>query len=250
MTTPTIRDLLNQGSVQLKNISDTPALDSQLLLTEVTGQSRAWLYAHDEQSVSSDLQDQYCTMLQQRSEGKPVAQLLGRQGFWQRDFKITSDTLVPRPETELIVETVLARFDHQAKRVIDLGTGSGAIAVSLAAARPAWEVTATDISEAALSIARENATGVPNVRFQLSDWLTDIDATFDLIISNPPYLATDDEHLAALRHEPARALISGSDGLEAIREIIREAPACLNQGGWIMLEHGYTQQPVRAETAG
>ena len=244
MTDRTIRELLNDGERHLKTSSDTPALDSQLLLGHVTGQPRTWLYTHDDERLDADAISRYTALLEDRRDGKPVAQVLGRQGFWQRDFRVTKDTLVPRPETELIVDTLLSRFDEAPRQVLDLGTGTGAIAISLAAERSHWQVTATDISAEALAVARDNAGNLTNLRFRQANWFEGDQACYDIIVSNPPYIPENDAHLEQLRFEPQLALVSGADGLDALREIIRAAPRHLHPNGSLMLEHGYDQQPA------
>jgi release factor glutamine methyltransferase len=186
--------------------------------------------------------------LAQRLQGRPIAHITGRREFWSREFQVTPEVLIPRPETELLVELALARIQpEQTARIADLGTGSGAVAITLALERPKASVTALDLSPAALRIAEANAArlGAGNVRFVESDWFAALPAaeSFDLIVSNPPYIAESDPHLGLgdVRFEPPMALASGPDGLDAIRHIVGQALARLNPGGWLLFEHGYDQ---------
>src|SRR5690606_29533287 len=198
-------------------------------------------------------------LVARRAAGEPVAYLVGTRGFWRLELAVTPDTLVPRPETELLVELALARIDPRAAaRVADLGTGSGAIALAIAGERPRARVVATDASAAALEVARANAAalGLGNVEFRHGDWWAPLAGErFALVASNPPYIADGDAHLAQgdLRFEPRAALASGADGLDAIRAIVAGAPAHLRDGGWLLVEHGWEQgAAVRAlfEAAG
>jgi release factor glutamine methyltransferase len=229
------------------------AVDAEALLAHALGRDRGWLFAHADDPVAQDRHDRFASLLARRETGEPVAYLCGRRGFWTLDLAVTPETLIPRPETELLVELALARLPAgRAQRVADLGTGSGAIALALAAERPQARVDAVDASPGALEVARRNAreAGLPNVAFHLGDWFAALpDLRFDLVASNPPYIAEGDPHLLRgdLRHEPAIALSSGRDGLDAIRAIVRDAPAHLHPGGWLLLEHGHDQgEPVRA----
>lgn len=229
------------------------ATDAELLLTHALGRSRAWLYAHAGDDVGAAQAAQFETLLARRIAGEPVAYLTGRRGFWTFDLAVTPATLIPRPETELLVELALARLPIDCDlRIADLGTGSGAIALALAHERPHARVVATDASDAALAIARGNAAalGIRNLKFRHGDWWAPFAGErFDLIASNPPYIAVGDPHLdeGDLRFEPAAALASGRDGLDAIRVIVRDAPLHLVTGGWLLLEHGLEQgNTVRA----
>lgn len=231
--------------------SRVDAADAALLVAHALGRTRTWLYAHGDEVVDAAALDACERLLRRREAGEPAAYIVGTRGFWRFDLRVTPDTLVPRPETELLVELALERLpaDH-ALRVADLGTGSGAIALALASERPQARVVAVDASRAALDVARGNAAalGIANIEFLAGDWLQPLaGGYFDLIASNPPYIALDDPHLDDLRHEPALALSSGTDGLDAIRAIVRDAPAHLVAGGWLLLEHGLDQGPaVRA----
>ncbi|ODU53603.1 MAG: protein-(glutamine-N5) methyltransferase, release factor-specific [Lysobacteraceae bacterium SCN 69-48] len=227
--------------------------DAALLLAHALGKSRSWLFAHADDALGEAEAARFDVLLARRAAGEPVAYLTGWRGFWTLELAVTPATLVPRPETELLVDLALARLPVDAPvRVADLGTGSGAIALAIASERPRAQVLATDASSAALDVARGNAArnGIGNVAFRLGSWLKPLgEDTFDLIASNPPYIAEGDPHLARgdLRFEPAMALSCGADGLDAIRVIVRDAPACLRPGGWLLLEHGWDQgDAVRA----
>lgn len=229
------------------------AVDAGLLLAHVLGKSHGWLYAHDDAQVDAEAMARFDQLVARRQHGEPVAYITGRRGFWTLDLLVTPDTLIPRPETELLVELALQRIpEGEAMPVADLGTGSGAIALAIARERPATRVIATDHSEAALAVAAANAraNAITNVEFRHGDWLLPLAGErFGLIASNPPYIAQDDPHLAEgdLRFEPAAALASGRDGLDAIRRIVSDAPAHLVTSGWLLLEHGHDQgQAVRA----
>ncbi|QWP78818.1 peptide chain release factor N(5)-glutamine methyltransferase [Lysobacter sp. K5869] len=227
--------------------------EAELLLAHALGRSRSWLFAHDDHAVEAEARARFAELLERRAAGEPVAYLLGRRGFWRFDLRVSPATLIPRPETERLVELALERLPAQdAPRIADLGTGSGAIALALAAERPRARVLAVDLSADALDIARANAAelGLGNVEFRLGDWFAPLRGErFDLIASNPPYIEADDPHLAQgdLRFEPTSALASGADGLDAIRVIAREGLEHLNPGGWLLIEHGWEQgEAVRA----
>jgi release factor glutamine methyltransferase len=228
------------------------AAEAQRLLAAVLGRTRGWLLANDGHALEPDARMQYAGWIARRARGEPFAYITGEKEFWSLPLRVTPDVLVPRPETELLVERALALLPARpadggpALRVADLGTGSGAIALALAHERPHWQVTATDRSAAALEVARGNARrlGLANLRFLQGDWLAPLAGErLDLLVSNPPYIAADDPALddPALRHEPAGALGSGPDGLEDLRAIISAAPAHLLPGGWLLLEHGASQ---------
>jgi release factor glutamine methyltransferase len=240
--TETVGGLVSQGKERLGDISETPQLDSYLLVGEILARSREWLIAHAEEAVCSVDEARVQALFARRYAGEPVAYIRGYQSFWQRDFCVTRDTLIPRSDTELLMEITLARFGQQPLKVVDLGTGSGALAVSLAAERPDWQILGTDISKSALAIARKNAGSLANVNFLPGSWFTSIEGRFDLIISNPPYIRETDLHLQALKFEPPRALTAGDDGLDCIRKIIKNCHEYLIPGGHILFEHGYDQQ--------
>ncbi|MDB6164717.1 MAG: prmC [Xanthomonadaceae bacterium] len=222
-------------------------VDAEWLLAHALGRPRSWVYAHGDDVIDPASRARYETLVERRAAGEPVAYLTGTRGFWTLELQVTPDTLIPRVETELLVELALARLPKDsAWCVADLGTGSGAVALALASERPLARVLATDASAQALVVARNNAdaAGVRNVTFSSGDWCRALgDERFDLIVSNPPYLATDDPHrgIGDLRFEPESALYSGIDGLDAIRTIVRDSRAHLLPGGWLLLEHGCDQ---------
>ena len=243
---------ISESLAQARALID--AGDANLLLLHVLKRPQAWLYAHGDAVVDADQAARFRALVARRASGEPVAYLLGYRGFWTLDLRVTPDTLIPRPETELLVEQALERLDPAADvRVADLGTGSGAIALAIATERPRARVVATDRSEAALAVAQGNAVAhglAGRVAFRQGDWFAPLAGErFDLVASNPPYIADGDPHLARgdLRHEPASALSSGADGLDAIRLLVAVAPSHLESGGWLLLEHGFDQGPaVRA----
>lgn len=222
-------------------------VEAERLLLHVLGRERSWLFAHGSDPLTGDLILRFQALLARRQAGEPVAYLIGRRGFWTLDLRVTPATLIPRVETELLVELALVRLDDApGRRIADLGTGSGAIALALASERRRAQVVATDLSETALQVAADNARehGLNNVEFRQGNWLDALPGEpFDLIASNPPYIAAGDPHLRQgdLRHEPAAALASGDDGLDAIRHIVADAPAHLHPGGWLLFEHGWDQ---------
>jgi len=219
--------------------------DAQLLLAHALGRSRAWLYAHASDDCAPDAAARFDVLRARRVAGEPVAYLTGRRGFWTFELDVTPATLIPRAETELLVELALERCPTGPVRVADLGTGSGAIALAVARERPLARVIATDASAAALDVARGNAQqlGLP-VEFRHGSWYAPLSGeVFDLLVSNPPYIESSDAHLAQgdLRFEPSTALASGDDGLDALREIAAGARAHLVAGGWLLVEHGWNQ---------
>ena len=221
-------------------------LDAQLLLLHVLGRpssDRAWLLAHDTDILADTVWPAFARLCARRVAGEPVAYLVGEKEFHGLDLQVDARVLVPRPDTETLVEWALQCLrGRTAPTVLDLGTGSGAIALAIQHARPDARVAAVDRSAAALAVARANAQRLGlAVRFAEADWLEGADADLDLVVSNPPYVAAGDPHLAALRHEPLGALASGADGLDDIRRIVEDAPAHLREGGWLLLEHGYDQ---------
>ncbi|WAB97373.1 MULTISPECIES: peptide chain release factor N(5)-glutamine methyltransferase [Pseudomonas] len=236
--------------------SPTARLDAELLLAAAIGKSRSYLHTWPERIVSSEDAQTYAGYLERRRGGEPVAYILGQQGFWKLDLEVAPHTLIPRPDTELLVETALELQPATPAKVLDLGTGTGAIALALASERPAWQVTALDRVEEAVALAERNRQrlGLGNVKVLASHWFSALSGErFDLILSNPPYIAAQDPHLAAgdVRFEPSSALVAGADGLDDLRLIVGQAPAHLLPGGWLLLEHGYDQaQAVRALLAG
>lgn len=249
----TLRDALAAATARLPG--PDARHEAEWLLLHVLQRPRSWLFAHATDPLPAAQQAAFDTVLARRTAGEPVAYLTGRRGFWTLDLEVDASTLIPRPETELLVELALARLaEDRPLQLADLGTGSGAIALALASERPRAQVLATDASSGALAVATRNAAhhGLANVRFVQggSDWYTPLKgARFDLIASNPPYIASSDPHLAQgdLRFEPATALASGHDGLDDIRALAAGAHAHLLPGGWLLLEHGWDQgEPIRA----
>ena len=257
----TVAELLRLAREQLQTDENADAaLESQLLLAHVIGRDRSWLFAHPEAVIPDAVVKDFRHQLARRAQGTPVAHLVDRREFWSLEFEVTADTLIPRPETEHLVDAVLALDVPDDARVLDLGTGSGVIALALASERPTWRIIATDRSAAAIDVARRNANRLQlgEVRFRQGDWfeaLEPTDGPFDVIVSNPPYVSSDDPHVfrGDLRFEPSEALTSGVSGLDDIRAIIDRAPAFLAPRAWLWLEHGATQDQAVAnllETGG
>lgn len=226
--------------------SDTPGLDAELLLAHALGKPRSYLRTWPEREPDADQRAQFEQLLARRREGVPVAYLLGNQGFWSLELKVGPDTLIPRPDTERLVEVALELGPAGPARALDLGTGTGAIALALAAERRQWQVIGVDRMAGAVELATTNGRqlDLPNARFLTSDWFEALAGQrFDIIVSNPPYIAADDPHLdrGDVRFEPASALVSGADGLDDIRRIVTTAPVHLGEGGWLLLEHGWQQ---------
>lgn len=242
-----VSDLLEGAVDTLHGRVDDPANDAQLLLSHTLGRDRSWLFAWPEHAPDAAQTERFLTLVETRHGGVPVAYLTGRRAFWSLDLQVTPATLIPRPETEHLVETALELALAADACVLDLGTGSGAIALALGRERPDWTILATDVSAAALEVARRNAVhnGVAQVNFRQGDWFDAVPAgmRFSLILSNPPYIADRDPHLATgdLRFEPRQALASGNDGADALRHLIATAPGFLAPGGWLWLEHGAMQ---------
>jgi len=241
----TARGLLAASSADLGG--DEPAREAEVLLGCALGKDRAWLYAHADDALDADSALRFHALLMRRAAGEPIAYIVGRREFWSLDLSVNPDVLIPRPETELLVELALQRIPQNTQvNIADLGTGSGAIALAIARERPQARVLATDTSVAALAVARENAgrVGLGNVEFGQGDWCGALGGRrFDLLVSNPPYIAQADTHLQRgdLRFEPLAALASGADGLDAIRSIVAAAPAHLRPRGWLLFEHGHDQ---------
>ena len=233
--------------------SDSAGLDAELLLCSVLRCDRARLYARPEQGLSQTQAALFDERIEQRAEGRPVAYLLGKKEFWSLELSVSKDTLIPRPETELLVERALELLPARCARgVLDAGVGSGAIAIAIASERPESRISAVDNSPAALAMARKNiaAHGLRRIRLIQADWLNfKHERPYDLIVGNPPYIAADDPHLRRgdLRFEPRAALVAGQDGLAALRQLVPGAARHLKPGGWLLLEHGWRQgRAVRA----
>lgn len=245
---PTYAQALRSATARLSGLSDSPRLDAEVLLMWVLGRDRGHLRAWPERLLEPEQARQFQALIEQRAAGAPVAYLVGEREFWSRSFIVQPGVLIPRPDTELLIELALGFIPaHQPADILDLGTGSGIIAVTLAAERPLAQVIATDLSPGALAIARANAArhGVDNIRFEFGDWFAAVpdEGRFDLVVSNPPYIAEQDPHLTQgdLRFEPSLALTSGPTGLNALTAIADAARHRLKLGGWLLLEHGYDQ---------
>lgn len=248
-----ISEALVRATHRLTPQSPSARLDAEILLQHVLTTSRAFLYAHPEKTLTTTQADLYQQLIEERAQGMPVAYLTGHREFWSLPLTVNQATLIPRPETELLVELALTLL-HTKKTatILDLGTGSGAIALALASEHPEWTIVATDKNDTAITMAKQNAAhlGLSNVRFFLSDWFEAIpQQPFDAILSNPPYIAIDDPHLneGDLRFEPREALTSGIDGLDALTHLIKQAPAYLTQGGLLLVEHGFQQKKAVLE---
>lgn len=240
---PSIQDLLKGAALP---DSPTARLDAELLLAAALGKPRSYLHTWPEREPGAAAAGAFADWLVRRQRGEPVAYILGRQGFWSLDLEVATHTLIPRADTELLVETALQLLPETAQQVLDLGTGSGAIALALAAERPHWRVLGVDRVQEAVELAERNRQRLTldNAEFVASHWFQGLPVRrFALIVSNPPYIAAADTHLQQgdLRFEPASALVAGEDGLEDLRVIIQQAPDYLDQAGWLVLEHGFDQ---------
>jgi len=241
-----IKETLDLAVSKLQS-SDQARLEAEVLLAYVLDKQRSHLRAWPEAELSEEQMLRFGELVEQRAEGLPVAYLTGRREFWSLDFEVTADTLIPRPETELLVEQALALLPaNEILQIADLGTGSGAIAIALAQERKPWTLYAVDRSFTCAHIAQRNAKrlGVRNVTIVNANWCDALaDASLDAVVSNPPYVAERDPHLRQgdVRYEPASALVSGTDGLDDIRILLAEAPRILKNGGWVLLEHAADQ---------
>lgn len=247
--TPTLAEVL--ASAELPD-SDTARLDAELLLCHAIGKPRTYLRTWPERRPDAEQLRRFEQLLSQRRSGVPIAYLLGEQGFWSLQLEVSESTLIPRPDTERLVEVALELGPQGAAEVLDLGTGTGAIALALAAERPDWQLTGVDRVAEAVALARRNAERlrIGNACFEQSDWFTVLAGRrFDLIVSNPPYIAADDPHLQQgdVRFEPGSALVSGADGLDDIRTLVQLAPAHLQATGWLLFEHGWQQADAVAQ---
>ncbi|HEX6994223.1 MAG TPA: peptide chain release factor N(5)-glutamine methyltransferase [Gammaproteobacteria bacterium] len=239
------RDAVRAATAALERASDTPRLDAELLVAHAVPAARSAVIAFPERLLAADAARRLAALVARRAAGEPLAYLVGRKEFRSLDLVVGPAVLVPRPETEHLVEAALARLDGVASpAVLDLGTGSGAIALAIKAERPDAQVVAVDASAAALDVARANGACLGlDVDWRRSDWFSAVrDLTFDAIVCNPPYVASGDPHLAELVHEPRAALDGGPDGLDAIRAVLHDAPARLRHGGVLLVEHGSDQQ--------
>jgi release factor glutamine methyltransferase len=246
-----IKLALQMASSQLK--TEAPVFEAQLLLQYALGVNRAWLIAHEYDALQPNIQKAFEALLNRRLAGEPIAYIMGRREFYGLDLLVTPDTLIPRPDTETLVEAALAKIlDNSNQSILDLGAGTGAIALAVAKHRPKANVVGVDASPAALEVAKNNAASlaITNVRFILSDWYAGLaNQRFDLIVSNPPYIEQNDIHLTQgdVRFEPISALTSGADGLDDIRHIVEHCLIYLKPQGWLMIEHGYNQADLVAD---
>ncbi len=249
-----IKTQLREATERLRVSSESPQLDAELLFMHVLKKTRAFLYAHHDDVLEPALLSQIEILISKRLQGVPIAYLLGEREFWSLPLYVTEDTLIPRPETELLVELALELLGQQQTcSVLELGTGTGAIVAALASEKPQWHFIAVDQSEKALSVAEKNINrhGLKNINLIQSNWFEKVDnlidnLAFDLVISNPPYLAFDDQHQyqGDLRFEPKSALLSGENGLDDLNFIIKHSIKYLRPGGLLLLEHGYQQAPM------
>jgi len=242
-----IQQTLASAAERLQGVSDSARLDAELLLCYVLGVNRTYLFTWPERELSAEEQQSLEPVLARRESGEPVAHILGWREFWSLELAVTADTLIPRPETELLVEAALERIPSDARwQIADLGTGSGAIALAIASERPSCHITAVERSPHALKVAQQNAErlAITNVTFLLGSWFEPLTGQcFQLIVSNPPYIPSADPHLSEgdVRFEPASALIAGEDGLDDIRFLVANAPQYLESSGCLLLEHGFDQ---------
>ncbi len=241
----TIAQLIARRS-EIDAVSDTARLDVELLLGHVLGRDRTWLLTWSDREVDAEDVARFEALLVRRAAGEPVAHILGTRSFWTLDLDVTPATLIPRPDTELLVTLTLEAGDDQPRRVLDLGTGTGAIALALASERPRWQVVAVEAMADAAALAERNRqrSGLDRVQIRCGSWFEPVDGeSFHIIVSNPPYLAADDPHLTQgdVRFEPRSALVSGPTGLEDLAHIAHTAPQYLLAGGWLLLEHGEAQ---------
>ncbi len=241
----TVAETLSLAARSLAQHSESPRLDAEVLLGSVLGIGRAALIVRGAHPIAGEALQLYQGLLERRAAGAPVAYLTGTREFWSLPLKVTPAVLVPRPETETLVELALQRLRaHQASSILDLGTGSGAIALAIATDRPRARVTGTDVSAAALDVARDNsrALALPQIAWRLGSWFDAVRGErFDMVVANPPYVAAADPSLRTLAAEPELALKGGATGLEALASIAAGAAAHLKAGGWLLLEHGSTQ---------
>lgn len=236
---PSLKALLGEAIA-----AGIPRFDAELLVARAAGLDRAGLIAHEQRRVTGDALAALREALRRRAAGEPLAYIEGRREFWSLELEVSPAVLVPRPETERLVEATLERLLPAPQAVCDLGTGSGAIALALAQERPQWRITATDVSAAALAIARRNAQrlALDRIEFLHGPWFGPLAGRrFDALVSNPPYIAAEDPALAALGHEPRGALVAADQGLADLLALVRHAPSFLDRGGWLLLEHGATQ---------
>ena len=246
MTQPlSISHWLRQAAETLAASSDSARADAEYLLAFVLQQSRTWLHTWSDRTLTGEQQARADALLQRRAGGEPVAYLCGEQGFWSLLLDVNPSTLIPRADTETLIEWALELPLPATASVLDLGTGTGAIALALASEQPSWQLLGVDFQAGAVALAQKNAlkNNLPRVAFQQSDWLSAVQGRFDLIVSNPPYIDGADPHLdqGDVRFEPRSALVAEAHGLADLRHIIEQAPDFLKDDGWLLLEHGWQQ---------
>ena len=243
-----VSQLLMSATEKLLNLTDSPRLDAEVLLAHSLQKNRTWLVTWSDKALTDTDINQFNELLQRRVSGEPIAHITGTREFWSLPLSVTTDTLIPRPDTELIIEKILDTYPASSDiSLADLGTGSGAIALALASERPHWKITATDQSAGALEIAKQNAhnLNLDNITFRLGNWFEPLENhLFDIIVSNPPYIPHADPHLTQgdARFDPISALASGDDGLDDIRLIAAQAGSHLKNQGKLFIEHGYDQK--------
>jgi len=240
-----------EATEQLSKVSESPRLDAEILLCRSIDMPRSYLFAHPEDELDELTASRFRAIVERRMSGEPMAYITGTKEFWSHELLVSQATLVPRPETELLVDLALREIPRKAEwQVLDLGTGSGAIAISIAVERRMCQVTAVDISDAALAVARENARSLApgNVVLEAGNWTEPVrEQRFDVIVSNPPYVRSSDKALLALQHEPQSALAAGNDGLDAIRVLAADCVPILKESGILLIEHGAEQPAAVAE---
>jgi len=246
-----IEKALHDATAQLRDVSDAARLEAELLLARAIDMPRSFLFAHPEDTLDDGALQRLKSTVSRRRDGEPMAYITGTREFWSMELIVSPATLVPRPETELVVDIVLREVPRKAEwQILDLGTGSGAIALALARERQLCQVTAIDVSAGALAVARQNANqlSIANIEFIEGDWTEPVAGqTFNIIATNPPYVASGDAALESLRSEPVSALAAGNDGLDSIRILARECPSITADGGLLVLEHGADQKEAVAE---
>lgn len=240
----TLQQCVQLLSQQLSSLSDNPAQEARLLLCHLLGCKPGYLYTYPEREITATEQQQLQPLLQRRLQGEPLAYIFEYWPFYGLELAVAPCTLIPRPDTEILVDQALALDLPPQAQVLDLGTGTGAIALALAVNRPHWQLTGVDLNPDAVALAQRNAAALQsrNSRFLQSSWFSALSGQhYDLIVSNPPYIEAADPHLAALSFEPLSALVAAEQGLADLAQIIASAPAHLQPGGWLWLEHGYNQ---------
>lgn len=258
ISTPLTISALLKKSAELSTVGDTPRLDVEVLLSHILDEDRSFLYTWPEYQLNEQQQQCFDNYFERRSKGEPVAHIIGQREFWSLPFKVTPATLIPRPETELLVELALGLPMDDGAEVLDLGTGTGAIALALASEKNHWQITAVDAVPAAVQLAEENRQqlksllnkGFANVQVFQSDWFAELkDQLFDVIVSNPPYICEGDQHLKQgdVRFEPLSALVADEQGLSDLQAIINGTQIYLKPNGWLLLEHGFDQGAVVQE---